>query len=114
MHEFNQSAVERGVAYTPTKTAQIPPYPPAMKDFAFSITADAPELGPAVAPSDESPLCIESYAQRQKNKADSALTISSYLLVWERNDIDLSSKTTPGRITGLGPHDFRSGLKLIK
>jgi hypothetical protein len=44
--------------YTPTKTAQIPPYPPAMKDFAFSMTADAPELGPAVAPSDESPLCI--------------------------------------------------------
>jgi hypothetical protein len=45
--------------YTPTKTAQIPPYPPAMKDFAFSMTADAPELGPAAAPSDESPLCIE-------------------------------------------------------
>ena len=45
------------LAYAPTKTAQIPPYPPAMKDFAFSSTADELELAPAVAGSDESPLC---------------------------------------------------------
>ena len=28
--------------YAPTKTAQTPPNPPAMKDFAFSAIADAP------------------------------------------------------------------------
>ena len=47
--------VER-LVYAPTKTAQIPPYPPAMKDFAFSSTADELELALAVAGSDESPL----------------------------------------------------------
>ena len=103
------------VAYTPTKTAHIPPYPPAMKDFAFSITADAPELNPAVTPSDESPLlaplCIE-VSQRRKNKASGPLTISSYLLVWGKETI-LTCQISE-RITGLGPHDFRSGLKLIK
>ena len=41
------------LVYAPTKTAQMPPYPPAMKDFAFSTTADA--LG---ARTDESPLCV--------------------------------------------------------
>ena len=64
--QVNLQSKEVVAAYTPTKTAQIPPYPPAMKDFAFSITADAPELEPAVTPSDESPLCIET-SQRRKN-----------------------------------------------
>jgi hypothetical protein len=61
-HVISQSkeVVER-LAYAPTKTAQMPPNPPAMKDFAFSTTTDAPELVPAVAWSDESPLCIYTY-----------------------------------------------------
>ena len=54
---FTVEVVER-LAYAPTKTAQTPPKPPAMKDFAFSSTADEPELVPAAAWSDESPLCI--------------------------------------------------------
>jgi hypothetical protein len=67
-----------------------------MKDFAFSTTTDAPELVPAVAWSDESPL------------------ISSYLSVWwgKRNDllpvIGKVTVTTSETITGLGPHNFRS------
>jgi hypothetical protein len=42
--QFNGDGVARRV-HAPTKTAQTPPKPPAIKDFAFSAAADKPETG---------------------------------------------------------------------